>query len=456
MTAAALPRDDASEAAIVAHVLAAPDTIGLLASLVSPAEFGDERCGWVYGAALDLWSSGQLVNQVTVAAQLAKRDTGNGSQLEVAGGQAWMGECIREAIVSGEETARWYAANVRAKADLRALIRLSSRLMAEASADGADAAVLRDRYADALMRQSAQRSRATSSTPGDVIRDSVGMELEMFLENPRAIPGHSTGYDQLDGYIGGLVPTRVIVVGADTGIGKSLFVQNLARNLIAAGVPVLLFTTEMSAGEVVKRLVWMAAGLDPVFLRTLGSTSSFQRERVRDAMDRLAGVGLRIVDVGELSLGLIRSESRRHVASHGVAVVIVDHVDMVSAEGKDRLAQLRAITAGIKAMAQDLDVCVVAVSHINRQSQRDGSLAHYSLRDSASKEQDANQIILLSPVSPDGAVLSKVQMADWVRERGFVPVQAQVAKNRHGPEGTVRLRLAWDQGGRFVAQEAMA
>lgn len=456
MSADTLPRDDSSEAAIVAHVLVAPDTIGLLASLVSPAEFGDERCGWAYAAALDLWSSGQPVNQVTVGAAMAKRDTGNGSQLEVAGGQSWLSQCIREAIISGEETARWYASNVRTKADLRALIRLGSRLVNEAAADGADAATLRDRYADVLMRQTAQRARATSSTPGEVIRQSVLEEIELFLENPRAIPGHSTGYDQLDGYIGGLVPTRVIVVGADTGIGKSLFVQNLARNLIAAGVPVLLFTTEMSASEVVKRLVWMAAGIDPVFLRTMGSTSSFQRERVRTAMDRMADVGLRICDVGDLSLALIRSESRRHVSAHGVAVIIVDHVDMVHAEGKDRLAQLRAITAGIKAMAQDLDVCVVAVSHINRQSQRDGSLAHYSLRDSASKEQDANQIILLSPVSPDGALLSKPEMARWVSERGFVPVQAQVAKNRHGPEGVVHFRLAWDQGGRFVAQEAMA
>lgn len=456
MSADTLPRDDSSEAAIVAHVLVAPDTIGLLASLVSPAEFGDERCGWVYASALDLWSSGQPVNQITVAAAMAKRDTGNGSQLEVAGGQSWLSGCIREAIISGEESARWYAGNVRSKADLRSLIRLGSQLVTDAMGGELDAATLRDRYSEMLLRQVSQRSRATGTTPRDVILDSVGMEIELFLDDPRAIAGYPTGYGQLDGYLGGLVRTRVVVVGADTGIGKSLFVQNLARNLVVAEVPVLLFTTEMSAGEVVKRLVWMTAGIDPVYLRMLGSTSSMQRERVRDAMDRMRDLGLHIVDLGDLSLATIRSESRRYVAAHSVAVVIVDHVDMVSAEGKDKLAQLRAITAGIKAMAQDLDVCVVAVSHINRQSQRDGSLAHYSLRDSASKEQDANQIILLTPVSPDGTLLTKPQVAEWVSQRGYVPVDAHVAKNRHGPEGIVHLRLAWDQGGRFVSQEATA
>ena len=447
----ALPRDVEAEEAVLAHVLVEPATIGAVAMILQPADFYELPCGWAYSVALDLWMHGDPVGQAMVAREMAKRDGGEAgrSQLEVAGGNTWFSTIIRNNIVAGEESAVWWAEKVREASGLRQLVQLGSRVMADACAPEASAEAIRERIANMLTGGALSRRRAITASPASVIRETAGEEIETFMEAPAVIPGHTTGFPSLDRIIGGLVRTRVIVVAADTGAGKSMFVQNLARNVASRGVSVLVFSTEMSAAEVVKRLVFIAAGVDPVVLQARGSTTTGERERVRNAMERMTELPLHVCDVGGLSLGAIQAETRRMVTAHNIGVVIVDHVDMVQAEGKDRLAQLRAITAGIKAIAQDLDVCVVAVSHINRASQREGSLAHYSLRDSASKEQDANQILLLNPVGRDGSNLSKQEVGKFVSENGYVDILVNIAKNRHGAESAVRLTLNWDAGGRF-------
>lgn len=446
-----LPRDIEAEEAVLAHVLVEPKTIGAVAVTIQPADFYELRCGWAYGAALDSWMRGEQVNQIVVAAMMAKRDGGEHgrSQLEVAGGNTWLSSVVRNNIVAGEESAIWWADRVRGASELRQLVQMGSRVMADACAPEASADTIRERVASMIAGATLSRRRAITASPATVIQETAGEELETFMESPAVIQGYATGFPSLDRIIGGCVPSRVIVVAADTGAGKSMFVQNLARNLAIRDVPVLVFSTEMSAAEVVKRMVFIAAGVDPVGLRMRGTTTTGERERVRQAMDRIGELPVHICDIGGLSLSVIQSETRRMVGAANIGVVIVDHVDMVQADGKDRLAQLRAITAGLKALAQDLDVCVVAVSHINRASQREGSLAHYSLRDSASKEQDANQILLLTPVGRDGLNLSKQEVGKFVSENGYIDILVNIAKNRHGTESSVRLTLNWDAGGRF-------
>ena len=272
-------------------------------------------------------------------------------------------------------------------------------------------------------------------------------EVEQWMADPSIIRGIGTGWRRLDYLIDGLAPTRLHILKAHTSQGKSLFTQNIARHAANNGTPVLLFTTEMGRAEVVERLLFMEAGLDRQARRSDGFVSAEHAIRVRDAGLRLGDAPIYICDLGGLSLATIRTEARRRRLSNGVGLVIVDHLQMVSGRGDSRVEQMSAVTSGLKALAQDEAIPIIAVSHVARDAT--GALRG---KWSGSIEGDANVLLEMTAVQFTGGEwknLTEQDAYDWMRRHGFLNVRIAVTKNRSGMRGSLILRMQWSEGGRF-------
>lgn len=456
MTGEIVPADAESEGAVIAAALVDSAQLPALASMLSAADFLDRSLGWAWEAVMELFVGGEQVNAITVAYALAGRPlgghAGDRSQLDEFGGQTRMHELI--GALPSAEGAAWYAGNVVRASRKRRLLRVAHDLQRRAFDLASDPDEDADHAVERLLALGKERPKALVERAQAVILDRAGDALELWAEDPSLLPGVPMGYRGLDLALGGLAPGRMSVVLADTGIGKSVFVQNVAARFAGAGVAVLMFTTEMSASEVVKRLVFQRAAFDSVAVTRRGSILTGERERMRTGLQHVADLPLWVCDAGNVPLATVLAETRRLLHSQPLGLVVVDHMQALRADGQNRAQQLEAIASGLKAMAQDLEVHVMAVSHINRASQREGSVNHYSAKESSGIEQYADAILALQPgrdVPGDGwQPLSKPQVAAAVRDNGYVDVRVGIAKNRHGAEGSSVLRLDWSRGGQFV------
>jgi replicative DNA helicase len=259
----------------------------------------------------------------------------------------------------------------------------------------------------------------------------------------------------LDAYLGGFAPGRLIALGADTGVGKSLYVQYVANTLVKANVPVLVISTEMSNEEVMSRLAHMEAGWDRLAAYRAGEVSAVQRNDMLEAMDSLAGRPLYLCESRGMDAGQIGAEIRRQVRQHGIKVVVLDLLNGVPVKGDNRAQGIGAVTSALKAVAQAEGVCILMVAHINRDSAKLGELGLHSFKDSSAIEQDADQAMLLVPMA-DGVRLTREETQARIEATGMVDVMFRVVKNRFGSEGAVPMVLNWRLGGRFYARERKA
>ncbi|MGK2898583.1 MAG: replicative DNA helicase [Burkholderiaceae bacterium] len=440
--------DHEAERATVAACLVDPDAIPGITAAVDVADFHDDRLRALYGAVLDVWGAGAGVNTITVAHRLAEQDL-----LEGAGGQTFMADIIRALPMS--IGAEWYAALVRTAAQRRRLIAMGANMQRAAADPSRMPGEVADDYAAKLTRPSVGH-RSLAATAGEIIIAGLGADITEWLDDPGRIRGLPTGFRYLDLLIDGWRKGRVHLIAADTGAGKSLFTQWVARALVRLGFRVLMFTTEMAASEVLERMIFMHAGLDPVLIRGAGVATDEERTLIYDAMQEVNGWPLTIVDVGRVSVGTIAAEVRRRHAAAPIDIVIIDHLEMVTGEGATQAEQYQQITSGIKGVASDEDVPIIAVSHINRAGQGAPELSLGHLKNSGSKEQDADIVIFLQAVDHGAEGLQpmtrhEVQAA--IRETGMVKVRVIVEKNRHGAEGSLLTRLDWNRGGRYYQQE---
>jgi len=278
-------------------------------------------------------------------------------------------------------------------------------------------------------------------------------DVEAFLAAPRALRGISSGLPKLDGFLGGIQRGAVYLFGAETSLGKSLFVQDRVRWWALKGLRCLVFTTEMSANQVGWRTVFQLAGVDPYRLRHTGQVSVETREAVRDANERFNTLPLHFCDRGDLGVSHLLSEVRKAKTRFGgLDMVAIDHIDMVKGQrgNGSKTQELEDTTAMVKAMAREEDVPVFEVSHLSRVNQGSAQNRNSRFRNSESKPQDADVAMFLAPVNADGSEMTSDEARGRMSNPGLLQVRLEITKNRWGPTGSVPLWLSWQQGGRFV------
>ncbi len=412
------PHDLEAERALLGACLISASVIDEVSDVVTAEDFYRPAHGLLFGAVLAVRDSGRAVDALTVLAELGK-----GGHLVQAGGGPYL-HTLMESVPTATN-AGFYAEQVADRAVRRRLLEAGQRAQQLAFASG-DTAEIVERVREAVDGV-ADKTRAgvDASVIGDLAADAL------LRYNTPVTSGLPTPWSDLNSCLnGGLRPGTLTVIGARPGSGKSLAGMQCCVHAAQSGLGALLISLEMPEAELTDRIVSsMSATNYSRILRHELDDSDWSR--IQLVVDKLADLPLRIVDKPYLTLAAIRSVARSVARTvTGLALLVVDYIQLMApADTKaSREQQVAAMSRGLKLLAKELKIPVVALAQLNRAgaARSDKKPTLTDLRESGSLEQDADHVLLLH--IPEG-------------EERMGEIDMLVAKNRGGPTNTVTL--AW-------------
>ena len=276
-------------------------------------------------------------------------------------------------------------------------------------------------------------------------RDLIGQVLEMieqFAAGERGMQGISTGYPDLDEMSNGLKPGEMFIIAARPSMGKTSFMMNIVEEVsVNQGIPSLVFSCEMSAQQIVQRVLFARArfalsNLKPGFQLTRG-----ELQRIQDAAKELMDAPLFIDDTPAITIGDVRAKARRKKRDEDIKLIAVDYLQLMRSKSRQaessREREISEISAGLKAIAKELQIPVIVLAQLNRgPEQRGGTPRMSDLRESGSIEQDADLVGLLYRQEYYNNAVNREEDDDEDNE-GIA--ELVIAKNRNGPTGNVPL-----------------
>jgi replicative DNA helicase len=429
---------------LLASLMAADTYVADALSLVSDDDFYREGHRAVFRAIEGLFGIGEPVEPITVIERLTKD-----GELETAGGRVAVLDLMETPFIAASY--RTYAEMVRDAATQRRLLRVGQEIARiVVQREGETTAMLQD--AESLVYGLSQQS-----VRGDFARAHElvirGIErLTAAEESGTGLTGVATGFVDLDRIVGGLQPGNVIVVAARPSMGKTALALGIAEHVaLSQERAVAIFSLEMSGDELIQRLLASTAIVDAGRIRA-GRLAPEDWSRIGRAADRLSAARLFIDDSEGVTVGEMRSKTRRLKSREGLDLLIVDYIQLMDAtrgrREENRVQELSTISRGLKMLARDLAVPVICVSQLNRapDARTDKRPMLSDLRESGAIEQDADLVLM---------IYRDDYYDDASEEKGIAEVN--VAKNRHGPTEKVKLtfrgsyakfdNLARDPGG---------
>jgi replicative DNA helicase len=375
----------------------------------------------IFDAIVSLYSAGSPVDAVTVVSAL--QEAGN---LRKIGGGEYVHDIIKD--VPSAASGSYYARIVRDKATLRGVAVAAIRAFEEAHSGGESADQVVERAQAAMLAVSEIRSGTEYVPVVDAVLAAVD-EIQN-AAHPDSTKALSTGIPDLDTLVGGFYPGQMVVVAARPGVGKSTFALDVARQAaIHRGLPTLYFSLEMTQSELTKRIIAAECNVPLVGLHH-GGLSDDQVATVGErAKAVVANAPLFLDDSPHLTLGEIRAKCRRLKHDKGVALIVVDYLQLLgsSRSYETRQQEVADFSRSLKLLAKEMGATVIAVSQLNRGAESRASRTPVlsDLRDSGAIEQDADVVILLH--------------REELHDKGSRPgeVDMIVAKNRSGPTGAI-------------------
>lgn len=425
------------------------DRIKDVISEVQPTDIYLNNCRWVYEAICELFVDGHAVNFETVCNVLKDKHINGKNKLELIGG----GEFITELLstVEADEIDYWVKV-IKEKSHERKIVDFISYAMSLVKNQDMPPSELQVRLEEKLTG-----IVPDTKTNGVSIRDSIDSIdeiLDRYFESPDSISGMSTGYKKLDEISDGLRTGNVTIIYAPSSRFKSLFVTNLGYNLAIQGIPGLWFTTEMPRYQVVERLMQLQTRSNFRKLRKDGKIQS-NIEAIKSHKQALASLPIFFCDSSSPEISQIRSDVHRFKRWHDIQYVIIDLVDHVFSNRfkEEMVNNQRSVMSAMKAIAKDFNIHVILVSHISKQKKEDRKSADLDVEDmigSAAKYQDVDMAISISPYEyymGEIVAMSRDSLAFHMATYTSIPLFLVVTKNRHGPLGSVRMKVHLSQGG---------
>jgi replicative DNA helicase len=419
------PHNLEAEESLLGAMLLSKDAIATAVETVSAADFYQPAHAHLFEAIVTLYGAGEAVDPVTVSEALRRADL-----LDAMGGKQAV---LRIQVgTPAASNAAFYARIVADHALLRRLVAVGSEIAELGYTLSDDITDVLDR-AESLVFDVANR-RQTTSLRGihSTLQDSLA-HLEALFERDGHLTGVPTGFRDLDEVLLGWQPSNLIVVAARPGQGKTAFALGTATHAaLYEHRPVVFFSMEMGYLELTQRILAAEAGVDSRLLRT-GRISETDWSRISKAVGRLADAPLFIDDNPHLTVMDMRAKCRRLKAQHGdLGLVVVDYLQLMSTgrRAENRQVEVSELSRGLKVLARDLDVPVLALSQLNRslEYRADKRPMLADLRESGALEQDSDIVAFVyrddtyHPDSPD---------------RGTAEII--VAKHRNGPVGSTKL-----------------
>ena len=427
--ASSLPANVEAERSILGAILLDNLAYNQAAEHLKAEDFSLDSHRRIYSRMIELADSSQPIDIITLTEQLSRR-----KEVDAVGGVAYLSSLTHglPRRVSIED----YVKIVRDKALLRGLIHAATAAIARASEQSDPAEDILNEAEATIFQLSENRIGRGFLGVQEIVKESFG-SVDALLQRGQRITGLETHYVDLDEMTSGLQPSDLVIVAARPSMGKTAFAMNIAENAaIQDGKVVGIFSLEMSREALLLRMLCSCARVDSHKMRT-GSLWREDMDKVVLAMDKLANAPLFIDDTPGIALSEMRAKARRLQQQQGkLDMVIVDYLQLMSAGGRryeNRTQEVSAISRGLKGLAKELRVPVVALSQLSRAPESRGAGDHRpqlaDLRESGAIEQDADVVMFI--------FREEVYKPDDPELEGRAEIL--IAKQRNGPTGRVML-----------------
>lgn len=330
---------------------------------------------------------------------------------------------------------------VKEKFILRSVIHSCTESITTAYDDPEDVQIFLDQVEQQVLLIRESSESGVEETIGDTVK-AVMKQFEEFLAGDRGTPGLKTGYSELDKMSSGLKPQEMFVIAARPSMGKTSFMMNLVEHVVVdQNVPSMVFSCEMGAESIVQRLIFSRAKFPHSKLQSGYTPSKGDLERIKRASLEVANCKLFIDDTASISINDLRAKARRKHRDEGIGLIAIDYLQLMRSTSKQasnsREREIAEISAGLKAIAKELNIPVIVLAQLNRgpESRTGSSLGvprMSDLRESGSIEQDADMVGLLYRKA------YYLESADE-KEEDDGESELVLAKNRNGATGNIAL-----------------
>lgn len=419
------PQNIQAESSLLGSILLDADAMVKIADILDPADFYEQRHGTIFRSMLELYEQRKPIDVLTLTDKLE-----NNGEIDNVGGASYITELSNS--VPSAAHAHHYGDIVSKKATLRRLISAAEDITQLGYSDSDDTDGLLDKAEQLLYNVSEHKTGQGFRAIGDVLNESFD-RIEELNKGDSQLRGVASGFSSLDNILAGLQNSDLVVLAARPAMGKSTFALNVAHHVAAKdGVPVGIFSLEMSQEQLVDRILSAEAGVDSWKLRT-GNLNDDDFAKIGNAMGDLSESPVFIDDTPMLNVMEIRTKARRIQNEHGLGLVIIDYLQLMSSQGKysdNRVQEVSEISRGLKGLARELNVPVLALSQLSRTvEQRSPQIPQLAdLRESGSIEQDADVVLFLYREDYYNPESDRENLADLF-----------VKKHRNGPIGQVEL-----------------
>jgi replicative DNA helicase len=427
-SATAPPQNLEAEQSVLGAVLLSDTALPALIidERLQPEDFYREAHGLIFQAMLDLHTVGEPVDALTLVEHLKQAGL-----LENVGGRAAVD--LLAGSVPAVGNVRQYARIVRENAMLRRLLRASYEIQARVHSHEAPPRELVDLAERSILEVAHDDRRKDFRAIHDLLSAELD-KLEQLSAHGTSITGTPSGFEDLDRITGGFQPGNLIILAARPGMGKSALMANFAEHAALTGKEaVALFSLEMSEGELAQRFIASQASIKGDDLRK-GKVPQTRWAKILAASNRLAESALYVDDSSDLSVLDVRAKTRRlaQQQADGLGLVLIDYLQLMRATGQtdNRAEQVGQISRGLKTLARELEVPVIALSQLNRgvEQRADKRPMLSDLRESGAIEQDADLVMF---------IYRDEYYDEDSEDEGMAEVH--IAKHRNGGLGTVKL-----------------
>lgn len=419
------PQNLDAEKSLLGAVLIDEETLADITEHITEKDFYEKKHSIIYSAIMRLYEKHKPVDLLTLTDELKRK-----KELDIVGGSTYLTELTNYVPTSAHAEA--YAEIIAQKAIRRRLIKASSEI-SEMSYDEDSSTDELIGKAEAELFSVSDQTLKQDLVSIESILDESFERIEELHRNKGDIRGIKTGYRDLDNMTAGLQRSDLIVLAARPAMGKTTLVTNLAYNIATiAKESVLFFSLEMSKEQLVDRMLADASGVDAWNIRT-GNLSDDDFSKLSEAMGELSEAPIYIDDTPGMSVLEMRTKARRAMHDHNLGLIIIDYLQLMQGNGRDngnRVQEVSEISRGLKLIARELNVPVIALSQLSRSVEsRSPQIPQLAdLRESGSIEQDADIVMFIYREAYYNPETERENITDLF-----------IAKHRNGPTGKIEL-----------------
>jgi replicative DNA helicase len=408
--------------------------------ILHPDVFYKDAHRFIYEAIFVLFEESQPVDLLTVSSQLKKS-----GKLEASGGDFYLIKLTQK--VASSAHIEFHARIILQKFIQRSLIKISNEIIEDAYDEATDVFDLLDNAESKLYDVTQGNLKRSAETAQNLVIQAKKRIEE--IAGKEGMSGIPSGFDKVDKLTSGWQPSDLIIVAARPGMGKTALTLSMARNMaVNSNMPVAFFSLEMSSVQLITRLISSETGLSSEKLRT-GKLEKHEWEQLNVKVKSLESAPLFIDDTPSLSIFDLRAKARRLASQHGIKIIMIDYLQLMTAggsqKGGNREQEISTISRNLKALAKELNVPVIALSQLSRAVETRGGSKRpilSDLRESGAIEQDADIVSFI--YRPE-----YYKIEEWDDEER-TPTQGQaefiVAKHRNGGLENIRLKFIGNQG----------